>query len=436
MPVAVIVGTQWGDEGKGKVVDYYASRAQVIVRFNGGANAGHTVVLKGKSYKLHHIPSGVLYPNKINIIGNGMAVDPKKLIQEIEMLKGAGIKPSLAISPRAHVVLPYHFVLDGAEEERKGGLAAGTTKRGIGPCYSDKASRFGVRFCEFIDSGAFREKLAILHPLKLRIIEGAYGLSFSRTQEDIFREYSQYASVLAPYVKDTVEIIHSAIEAKKRILLEGAQATMLDIDHGLYPFGTSSNTTAGGACTGAGIGPTQVDEVVGVVKAYTSRVGSGPLPTEITDSTADFIRNKGGEYGTTTGRPRRIGWLDMVTLRYSARINGLTGLAFTRIDTLAGVKKVKLCTHYTLDGKKTLLMPASHRDFARCKPVYREFPGWKDAGIDGWRKCAKGGFKALPAQARAYLSFISKSVGVPIYFVSVGAGREDSIVLKDVFGRR
>src|SRR3989338_2439244 len=436
MPVTVVVGTQWGDEGKGKIVDFYASRADVVIRYCGGANAGHTIVSKGRKFKFHHVPSGVLYPGKINLMGNGMVIDPKKLLEEIDQLHAAGIHPNIAISPRAHVVLPYHFVLDGAEEEKKGSLAAGTTKRGIGPCYADKAARFGIRMSELIDPSAFRSKLHTMHQIKMRIIEGVYGMRFSRSEDEIYSEYTDYARRLSGYVKDTSEIISSALSSKKKILLEGAQGTMLDIDHGMYPFGTSSNTTAGGACTGSGIGPTAIDEVVGVVKVYISRVGTGPVPTELFDSIGNSIRDKGGEYGTTTGRPRRIGWLDIMTLRYAAKVNGLTGLAFTRVDTLSGLDKLKVCTHYVCGAKKVSSTPASHTELQKCRPVYKEFAGWKDLGDEGWLSCAKKGYKSLPAPARAYLEYISKEVGVPIYLVSLGPGREDTIVLKDVFRKK
>ena len=436
MSVVVVVGAQWGDEGKGKIVDYYASKADLVIRFCGGANAGHTIVLAGKKFKLHHIPSGVLNKKTTNIIGNGTVLDPKKLLEEIAGLKASGINPNLVISPRAHVVMPYHFVLDGAEELKKGGLAAGTTKRGIGPCYADKAARFGIRVSELLNPAMFRQKLHTMHLLESRIIEGVYGMTFSRTEDDIYNEYTAYAKQLAPYVKDTTEIIGNALAKKKKILLEGAQATMLDIDHGMYPFGTSSNTTAGGACTGSGVGPTAIDEVVGVVKVYTSRVGSGPLPTELTGAVGNAIRDKGGEYGTTTGRPRRIGWLDLMTLRYAAQVNSLTGLAFTRLDTLSGFDKIKVCTHYACGSKKITATPASYSEIESCTPVYREFPGWKDLGDEGWRNAAKKGWKALPKEAKAYLEFVSKEVKVPIYIIGVGAGREDAIVLKDVFGRK
>ena len=436
MGVVVVVGTQWGDEGKGKIVDFYASRSDLVIRYCGGANAGHTIVSGGKKYKFHHIPSGILYKDKVNIIGNGTVIDPKKLLEELAQLKAGGIRPNLVISPRAHVVMPYHFVLDGAEEEKKGAMAAGTTKRGIGPCYSDKAARFGIRISDLLEPETFRQKLHTMHLIKTRTIEGVYRLHFHQTEEQIYGEYSAYARQLAPYVKDTTEIISAALAGKKKILLEGAQATMLDIDHGMYPFGTSSNTTAGGACTGSGIGPTAIDEVVGVVKVYTSRVGSGPLPTELLDSTGNAIRDKGGEYGTTTGRPRRIGWLDLVTLRYAAQVNGLTGLAFTRVDTLSGVSKLKACTHYVCGGRKISMPPAAYSQLGDCRPVYKEFPGWKDLGEEGWKAAAKKGYSALPKEARAYLDYVSKEVGVPIYAVGVGAGRENTIVLKDVFRKK
>ncbi len=433
MTVVVVVGAQWGDEGKGKIVDYYAAQADLVVRYCGGANAGHTIVLGEKKFKLQHIPSGIFYPGKKNIIGNGTVVDPKRLLEELEGLKGQVAKPNLVISPRAHVVMPYHFVLDGAEEAKKGLLAAGTTKRGIGPCYADKAARFGIRISELLNPEMFREKLHTMHLLESRIIEGVYGLTFSRTEDDIFNEYSAYAKQLEPFVQDTTEIIGSALAKKKKILLEGAQATMLDIDHGMYPFGTSSNTTAGGACTGSGIGPTAIDEVVGVVKVYTSRVGSGPLPTELFDATGNAIRDKGGEYGTVTKRPRRIGWLDLMTLRYAAQVNGLTGLAFTRLDTLSGFEKIKVCTHYSCGKEKVSAVPPSYKDIEACTPVYREFPGWKDLGNEGWKAASKKGYNALPKEAKAYLEFVSKEVGVPIYIIGVGPARDDAIVLKDVF---
>jgi adenylosuccinate synthase len=436
MAVAIVVGTQWGDEGKGKVVDYYASQADVVVRYCGGANAGHTIVSEGRKFAFHHVPSGVLYPEKINIIGNGVVLEPKKFFEELSQLDAVGIKPNIKISPRTHLVMPYHIALDGAEEGKKGALAAGTTKRGIGPCYSDKAARFGIRVGELLQPALFKEKLHTMHMLKVKLLKDVYGIDFTPTEEEIYRQYTEYGKRLSPFVAEIGDILSDALAKKKKVLFEGAQATMLDIDHGMYPFGTSSNTSAGGACTGSGIGPTAIDEVIGVVKVYTSRVGTGPLPTELNDETGQAIRDKGGEYGTTTGRPRRIGWLDLPTLRYAARVNGLTGLAFTRIDTLSGIPKLKVCTHYELDGKKLLTPPANYSDIARCKPIYKTFAGWEDIGAEGWRACAKAGFKSLPREAQAYLKFISGEAGVPIYVVGVGAGREDTIVLKDVFSKK
>ena len=436
MAFAIVVGAQWGDEGKGKVVDYYAAQADIVVRFNGGANAGHTIVSGGKKFAFHHVPSGVLYPEKINIIGNGVVLEPKKFFEELSQLDAVGIKPNIRISPRVHLVMPYHMALDGAEEGKKGALAAGTTMRGIGPCYSDKAARFGIRVGELLQPALFKEKLHTMHTLKVKLLKEVYGIDFKQTEDEIYKQYTEYGKKLAPFVAETGEILADALAKKKKVLFEGAQATMLDIDHGMYPFGTSSNTSAGGACTGAGVGPTTIDEVVGVVKVYTSRVGTGPLPTELNDATGQAIRDKGGEYGTTTGRPRRIGWLDLPTLRYAARVNGLTGLAFTRTDTLSGVKTVQICTHYELDGKKLLTPPASHTDIARCKPIYKSFAGWEDIGADKWRACAKEGFKSLPKEAQAYLKYISDEVGVPIYVVGVGAARDDTIILKDVFSKK
>jgi adenylosuccinate synthase len=405
----------------------------VVVRYCGGANAGHTIVSGGRRFAFHHIPSGVLYPGKVNVIGNGVVLEPVKFFEELSQLDSAGIKPDIRISPRAHLVMPYHLALDAAEEAKKGTLAAGTTRRGIGPCYSDKAARFGIRVGELLQPELFREKLHTMHWLKVKLLQDVYGVDFKQSEETINKQYAQYAAKLAPFVQDTQPLLSEAVSKKKKVLFEGAQATMLDIDHGLYPYGTSSNTSAGGACTGSGIGPTAIDEVIGVVKAYTSRVGAGPLPTELFDETGDAIRKKGGEFGTTTGRPRRIGWLDVCTLRYAASVNGLTGLAFTRIDTLSGVPKLKICTHYECKGRKLMTMPATYVELEGCKPIYKSFGGWEDISASGWRECAKKGFKSLPKRAQEYMNFVSKEIGVPIFAVGVGASRDDTIILKDIF---
>lgn len=429
MPCVVIVGTQWGDEGKGKVVDYYADKADVVVRFSGGNNAGHTVVVKGKKYAFHLMPSGALRGKQL-IIGNGVVVDPKTLLEEIEMLKKDGITPKLLISERAHVILPYHRKLDELEEQFKGKLKAGTTKRGIGPCYEDKAGRFGIRMGDMVDKKTLAERVEALLKLKEKQIE-VYGGEFSLTKEQIVEEYSSYAEKLKGYVCDTNRVINKAIDEKKNILFEGTQGTMLDIDHGVYPFGTSCNVTAGAACTGAGVSPVKINAVVGVVKAYVSRVGEGPLPTELTGELGERIRERGGEFGTTTGRPRRVGWLDMVGLRYACRVNGITELAVTKLDVLAGLKKVKICVAYQVNNKKLTELPASYETLYKCKPIYKEMDGW-EFEVEG---IAKKGYKALPKELKRYIAEISKQSKTPVSFISIGAGREETIVLNHIFGK-
>jgi len=435
MAVAAVIGAQWGDEGKGKIVDHLAERADVIVRFNGGDNAGHTVKFKDKTYKLHHLPSGSFYTNKQVIIGCGCVVNPKSLLDELAMVAKDGYKPNLLIDSRAHVILPYHLALDGMEEAKKGSRAAGTTKKGIGPCYADKAARFGIRFADLLDKKSFKEKLHTIHEIKVNTIEKVFGGKFPQSEAEVYKSYCDYAGQLSKYIGDGVAAVNEAAAAKKHILLEGAQGTMLGIDQGLYPYGTSSNPTSGGASTGAGIAPNRIKEVVGVIKVYTSRVGEGPLPTEIKDDVAKMIRDKGGEYGTTTGRPRRIGWLDLVAVKFASDVNGFTGLAFTRLDTLANVSPVKLCVAYELDGKRTTRMPVSAEELSRCKPVYEEMPGWKDMAPEEWRKAAIRGLYAIPNEARNYVKKVSEFLGVEPYIVSVGAGREDTILIRDVFAK-
>ncbi len=435
MVVAAVVGAQWGDEGKGKIVDLLAEKADVTVRFNGGDNAGHTVKFQDKTYKLHQMPSGAFYPGKKVIIGCGCVVNPKTLLEEIGIISNDGYAPNLIIDSRAHVVLPYHIALDGMEESKKGSRAAGTTKKGIGPCYSDKAARFGIRFADMLDKKILEEKIHTMHEIKTKTIEQVYGQKFAQGEDDVFEAYSGYADELAKYVADGCAAVNDAVNAKKNVLLEGAQGALLGIDQGLYPYGTSSNPTSGGASTGSGLAPNKLNEVIGIVKAYVSRVGSGPLPTELMDGTAQKIRDKGGEYGTTTGRPRRIGWLDVVALKYAHETNGFTGLAFTRIDTFAGVSPVKFCVAYELDGKKTTRMPVSAEELARCKPIYEEMPGWKDLKPAEWRRICVRGYFAVPDEPKNYMKRVSEYLGVPIYIVSVGPGREDTIVIKDVFAK-
>ena len=435
MAVAAVIGAQWGDEGKGKIVDNLAEKADVVIRFNGGDNAGHTVKFDSKTYKLHHLPSGSFYPNKQVIIGCGCVVNPKSLLDELEMIAKDGYKPNLLIDSRAHVILPYHLALDGMEEGKKGSRAAGTTKKGIGPCYSDKAARFGIRFADLLDKGSFKEKLHVIHEIKVKTIESVFGGKFAQSEDEVYTLYCGYADSLAKYIGDGIGAANAAASAKKNILLEGAQGAMLGIDQGLYPYGTSSNPTSGGASTGAGIAPNQIKEVIGVIKAYTSRVGEGPLPTEINDDIAKAIRDKGGEYGTTTGRPRRIGWLDLVAVKYAHEFNGFTGFAITRIDTLANTSPVKICVAYELDGKRITRMPVSAEELSRCKPIYEELPGWRDMKPEEWRKAAIRGIIAIPNEARNYMKLVSEFLGVEPYIISVGAGREDTIVIKDVFAK-
>jgi len=433
MACVVIVGTQWGDEGKGKVVDYYANKADIVVRFSGGNNAGHTVVVKGKKYAFHLMPSGALREKQL-IIGNGVVVDPKTLLEEIDMLKSNGITPKLMISERAHVIFPYHRALDEAEEQFKGKMKAGTTKRGIGPCYEDKVGRFGLRMCDVVNKKTLAEKLDTLFKLKEKQI-AVYGGRFDFSKEQVIEEYSNYGEKLSKYVCDVNLYLNKAIDERKNVLFEGTQGTMLDVDHGAYPVGTSCNVTAGAACTGSGVSPTKIDAVIGLTKAYVSRVGEGPLPTELTGEIGDYIRKKGVEFGTTTGRPRRVGWLDMLALRYACRINGISGLAITKLDVLAGLEKVKICTAYSINNKKIDEVPVSCELLAQCKPIYKEMRGWEELEDGKADEIAKKGYGALPEELRDYVSEISKMSSIPVYLISIGPGRDETIILKDVFGK-
>lgn len=423
MAVNVVVGTQWGDEGKGKYIDILAERADYVVRFSGGNNAGHTIVNNGKKYALHLIPSGILHPGKKCVIANGVVVDPKVLIEEIETLNKEGVDTSgLMISDRAHVIMPYHRLFDELQEKDRGNNNLGTTKRGIGPCYSDKTERSGIRFCDFIDEKVFKEKLKINVVNKNKIIEKVYGVDLLN-YENIQKEYSNYIKILKKYVKDVNSIIFKAVDNGDNILFEGAQATMLDMDFGTYPYVTSSNPIAGGVCVGAGIGPKYIDDVFGVLKAYTTRVGSGPFPTEQDNEIGDKIRNLGHEYGTTTGRPRRCGWLDLVIIKHSARINGLTGLAINHVDTIGNIDNIKLCTGYIKDGEAIDYIPASLSELEKCIPIYEEFEGWT---LDN-PKVEK--YSDLPENAKKYLHRIEEFVGVSIKYVGIGKDREDTIKL-------
>jgi adenylosuccinate synthase len=423
MATRVVIGTQWGDEGKGKYIDMLAQNSDIVVRFSGGNNAGHTIVADGVKYALHLIPSGILHKGKTCIIGNGVVVDPAVLIKEMTSLNERGINTdNLFISERAHVIMPYHKELDELQEKARGNESLGTTKRGIGPAYADKTERCGIRICDFIDEDLFKEKVRSNLKIKNAIIEKVYG-GKGFDAEEIINEYTEYARILKKHIVDTNEMLFNAMEQGKNILFEGAQATFLDLDFGTYPFVTSSNPVAGGVCTGAGIGPVNINEVFGVLKAYTSRVGAGPFPTEQDNEVGNTIRELGWEYGTTTGRPRRCGWLDAVMIKYAARVNGLTGLAINHVDTIGKLPKIKLCKAYIKEGKEITNFPASLRELAKCTPVYEEFDGW-NVDISNVRK-----FDDLPENAKIYLRRIEELVGVKIKLLGVGKEREQTIVV-------
>jgi len=428
MPNVVIVGTQWGDEGKGKIVDYLSKKAEVIARYQGGHNAGHTVVINNEKFIFHLIPSGILHKGKICLIGNGVVVDPPALIEEINGLKKKGIKigGKLFLSKNAHLIMPYHRVIDNASERSRGKKSIGTTGRGIGPAYVDKMARRGIKVVDFLHPSVFKEKLKTnLFDINF-ILKNLYKVSGFKT-ENIYKEYMGYAKKLSEYIADTDIIINRMISGNKNILFEGAQGTLLDVDHGTYPYVTSSNAIAGGVCTGLGIGPTKISRVLGVVKAYTTRVGSGPFPTEIKDSLGDALRERGGEYGATTGRPRRCGWLDMVVLRHSARVNGLTGVAITKLDVLDGLDKIRICTHYKYKGKIYEDFPKEINIVEECKPYYEEFEGWNTNTI-GIRD-----FNKLPKAAMAYIKKIERMLGVEVQLISTGQRRDEIIQLKNLF---
>ncbi|MCL2681650.1 MAG: adenylosuccinate synthase [Streptococcaceae bacterium] len=429
MPSVVVVGTQWGDEGKGKITDFLSSNAEVIARYQGGDNAGHTIVIEGKKFKLHLIPSGIFFPEKISIIGNGVVVNPKSLVQELAYLHENGVTTdNLRISDRAHVILPYHIKLDQLQEDAKGDKKIGTTIKGIGPAYMDKAARVGIRIADLLDKEIFEERLRTNLENKNREFTKLYE-SDELKFEDIFEEYYQYGQEIKKYVTDTSVILNEHLDNGKRVLFEGAQGVMLDIDQGTYPFVTSSNPVAGGVTIGSGVGPSKIDKVVGVAKAYTSRVGDGPFPTELFDETGHQIREVGHEYGTTTGRPRRVGWFDSVVMRHSRRVSGLTNLSLNSIDVLSGLDTVKICTAYELDGKEITHYPASLKELQRCKPIYETLPGWSE-DITGVRK-----LEDLPENARNYVCRVGELVGVRISTFSVGPDRDQTNILESVWGK-
>jgi adenylosuccinate synthase len=422
MGSTIVVGAQWGDEGKGKVIDILAEKADVVIRTQGGNNAGHTVNANDQVYKLRLVPSGILYPEKLCVIGNGVVLDPKGILDELDTLESQGLATSnLKISDRAHVVMPYHLLLDELSEEARGKSDIGTTKRGIGPCYMDKVERSGIRMCDFIIPEVFKEKLFFLVEKNNKVIQNVYKREGLDAQK-IFDEYSEYAKRLSKYVTDTSVVVFDAINDKKQVLFEGAQGTLLDIDLGTYPYVTSSHPISGGVCVGIGIGPTMIDECIGIIKSYTTRVGKGPFPTELFDELGETIREKGGEFGTVTGRARRCGWLDMVITNYAVRVNGLTSLVVNKIDTLSGLGRLKICTAYNKKGQIINNFPARLEDLAECEPIYEELEGW-DEDLTSIRK-----FEDLPLNAQNYIKRIEEICKVKVSMIGVGPGREQNIV--------
>ena len=422
MPGIVVVGAQWGDEGKGKVVDLVAERADMIIRFQGGNNAGHTIVREGVVWKFHLIPSGILYPGKTCVIGNGVVIDPRVLTDEIDNLRAKGIDVSgLRVSANAHLIMPYHLMLDHAGEARLGKLEIGTTKRGIGPCYADKAARLGIRVQDMLDEKILKKKImAALEPKRLTLRPFAKDPRLDL--QAMTEEYLTYGHRIEQYIADTTTLVHRALDDGRLVVFEGAQGALLDIDHGTYPFVTSSNPVAGAACVGAGVGPRDIDEVWGVAKAYATRVGAGPFPTELDDPLGAMIRERGGEFGTTTGRPRRTGWMDLVALKYAARINSLSALVITKLDVFSGFETIKVCTRYRGEEEATFdAFPYHQSVLHHAHGEYVELPGWEE-DISTCRS-----ERALPRPARDYLDFIADFIGVPVLLVGVGAGREQII---------
>jgi len=430
MSTLVVVGSQWGDEGKGKITDLLSEEAEIIVRYQGGSNAGHTVVKGDKEFIFHLVPSGILHLGKKCFIGSGVVVDPESLLQEIGGLrrKGIEIDGNLFIDYKAHVVLPYHRTLDRIKEERRGKSKIGTTKRGIGPAYLDKVSRNGIRMVDLIDEKSLSEKLKINLDEKNEIFEKLYNIKTSKEEhKTIVKRYLEYGRLLKKYVVDVSLMINQAIEEGKKVLFEGAQGTLLDIDHGTYPYVTSSNPIAGGACTGTGIGPTKIDGVLGITKAYSTRVGSGPFPTEIKEEMGEYIRQKGGEFGATTGRPRRCGWFDAVVANYAARINGMNSMALTKIDVLSNIDKIKICTSYKYNDKIIREFPVNLEILQNCIPVYEEIKGWK-GDISQVTK-----YEELPKQLKIYISRIEELVKTKVVIVSVGPKRSQTIFREKIF---
>ena len=421
MPVVAVIGAQWGDEGKGKTVDLLAQKAGLVVRFSGGDNAGHTVVNPYGEFRLHLVPSGIFSPHTVCIIGNGVVINPSVLIDEIDQLDQRGVDTTrLFISDRANLIMPYHLLLDGLEEESRGGKALGTTRKGIGPAFADKVARLGIRAGDLLDIEMLLERLRSILDYKNTILTKIYGVS-PLSLDEVYSQYCQYGERLAPHIRETVIMLEEALKRDELVLLEGAQGALLDPDFGTYPYTTSSSPLAGGCCLGAGLGPTRISRILGVFKAYCTRVGSGPMPTELKDETGDLIRERAHEYGTTTGRPRRCGWFDAVAARFSHQINGFTGAAITRLDILDAFPRLKICVGYKLDGHTIDYFPANVAALERCQPIYEELPGWQTP-TSHIRQ-----YEQLPLEARQYIARLEELVSCPVNLICVGPAREQTI---------
>jgi adenylosuccinate synthase len=427
MPVIAVIGAQWGDEGKGKVVDLLAEKARMVVRFSGGDNAGHTVVNPYGEFRLHLIPSGIFSSQAVCIIGNGVVINPAVLIDEIDQLNQRGVDTSrLFISDRAHLIMPYHTLLDGLEEESRGGKAIGTTRKGIGPAFADKTARLGIRTGDLLDKEGLLERLRLILDYKNTILTKIYGVS-PLSLDEVYSQYCQYGERLAPYIRETTIMLEEALNREELILLEGAQGALLDPDFGTYPYTTSSSPLAGGSCLGAGLGPARISRILGVFKAYCTRVGGGPMPTELKDETGDLIREQAHEYGTTTGRPRRCGWFDAVAARFSTRINGFTGAVITRLDILDNFPCLKICVGYKLDGQTIDYFPSSVADLEKCQPIYEELPGWQAPTTDIRE------YEQLPVKARQYVTRLEELISCPVNLICVGPEREQTIQKTPIF---
>ena len=422
--VTVVVGAQWGDEGKGKITDYFARQADYVVRYHGGNNAGHTVIVDGSEYKLHLIPSGVLYDHPVSVIGNGVVIDPNALLKEIDYLNNKDIKPQLHISDRAHVIMPYHKQMDAALTNHQGKLAAGSTMRGIAPVYADKMFRHGIRIIDLVDTDILKEKLKKAYQFNSNLINAISDQVIKEDEKSIFNEYIEYGKQLSPYIKDVSLELYHAQQNGKAILFEGAQGISLDVDHGIYPYTTSSNSIAGNIATGTGVSFRDINRIIGVTKAYISRVGIGPLPTELPAEQGDYLRKKGKEYGTTTGRPRRVGWLDLVQVRQAVRVNGLTEIALTKLDILSDNGDLSVCTSYNINDQQEQEMPASLYKFRSAEPVYQTLPGWGKLSDD----MAEKGYDSLPKNLKHYVKFIEDQVSCPVTIISIGPERHQTII--------